>query len=169
MNHVTIYVLNVNFAWLSDSSFWSQGRIQDFHWGGGGGRKRLCARTHIMIADPEVQSPLFDALSCYLSLIFKHSDINWDKKHTTLDQILGGPACCAPQNPPPWTGPRIALSAWTSLIYNKRNSLHTRGVTSFFTGEQRTLGGKKTSRMTKEENFIWHTNLQKYPQLNTYM
>ena len=65
----------------------SQGRIQDFHWGGGG-CKRLCASTHIMSTEPNslsagVQGPLkgpgssggcFNALSCNLSLIFKHSD-----------------------------------------------------------------------------------------------
>ena len=56
----------------------SQGRIQDFHWGGGGG-KRLCAR--ITSATPEVpytagvqalEALVFfcGAFSCYLSLIF---------------------------------------------------------------------------------------------------
>ena len=36
---------------------------------------------------------VFDALSCYLSLIFKHSDTTWDLKNI-VDQILGG------RNPP---------------------------------------------------------------------
>ena len=61
-----------------------QGWFQDFHGGGGGAKK--CARTHITSANPEVpittgpgvQGPLqgpgssrgFDALSCYLRLIF---------------------------------------------------------------------------------------------------
>ena len=31
-----------------------QGRIQDFIWGGGGGRKRICPRTHITSAKPKV-------------------------------------------------------------------------------------------------------------------
>ena len=71
----------------------SRGRIQDFHWGGGGGEhKRLCAHTHITSRKHEVpygRGPgltlwpgssrgVFDALSCYLSLIFKHSDTKWD-------------------------------------------------------------------------------------------
>ena len=29
-----------------------------------------------------VSSPVFDALSCYLSLIFKHSDTKWGYKKT---------------------------------------------------------------------------------------
>ena len=29
-----------------------QGRIQQFHGGGGGGRKRLCARTHFTSSEP---------------------------------------------------------------------------------------------------------------------
>ena len=60
---------------------------QDFHLGG---RKRLCARTHITSAEPNSLSagvPLkgpgssgvvVDAFSCYLSLIFKHSDTKLD-------------------------------------------------------------------------------------------
>ena len=57
-----------------------QGRIQDFHWGGGGRPRMPRARS-------PVQSPFtagmagvlealggFDALSFYMSLILKHSD-----------------------------------------------------------------------------------------------
>ena len=59
--------------------------------GGGGGRKRLCVRTHITSANaakPEFNFgralealEIFDALSCYLSLIFKHFDTKWDFKN----------------------------------------------------------------------------------------
>ena len=87
-----------------------QGWIQDFHLGGGG--KKLCARTHIH--EREARSPLrpgpgpaqvralealgvFDALSYYLSLIFKQSDTKWDIK-TIFDHILGGGG--APVSPP---------------------------------------------------------------------
>ena len=40
----------------------------------------------------------FDALSCYLSHIFKHSDTKCDKKHSqsTLRKGGGVHACCAP-------------------------------------------------------------------------
>ena len=31
----------------------------------------------------------FDTLSCYLSLIIKHSDTKWDNKKNIVDQILG--------------------------------------------------------------------------------
>ena len=54
-----------------------QGRIQDFHWGGGG-RKRLCARTHIS-AEPNsisagVQGPLKGpAMEAALGGLFKYS------------------------------------------------------------------------------------------------
>ena len=76
-----------------------QGRIQDFHLEGGGGAKdyvRACMQ------DREARSPLmrgvFDALSCYRSLIFQHSDTKWDLKKKKekeggkkyIYQILGG-------------------------------------------------------------------------------
>ena len=38
---------------------------------------------------------VLDALSCYLSLIFKHSDTKWDTKNI-VDQILGGGVPDAP-------------------------------------------------------------------------
>ena len=43
----------------------------------------------------------FDALSCYLSPILKHSDTKWDLKNT-VDQILGGGGHLLrpPLNPP---------------------------------------------------------------------
>ena len=49
-----------------------------------GERKGLCERRHITNAKIEGRgsghgsSIGFSALSCYLSLIFKHSDTNWD-------------------------------------------------------------------------------------------
>ena len=58
----------------------------------------MCEQAH---HEREAQSPLrpgsralealggFDALSCYPSLIFKHSDTKWEKKNI-VDQILGG-------------------------------------------------------------------------------
>ena len=62
-----------------------------FHWGGGGAQKIMYMHAHL---ECEAQSPLqpgsralkwalealggLDALSCYLSLIFKHSDTKWD-------------------------------------------------------------------------------------------
>ena len=66
---------------------------------GGGGRgrgtpKRFCARKHITNARPEVpygRGPALgglDALSCYLGIIFNHSDTKLNKN--IVDQILGG-------------------------------------------------------------------------------
>ena len=62
---------------------------------GGGGAKIMCGHAH---HEREARRPLrpgsraplgfFDALSCYLSLIFKHSDAKRVKKHT-VDPILG--------------------------------------------------------------------------------
>ena len=88
-----------------------QGRIQDFHLGGGGG-KRLCARTRIKIAKPEVPygrgpGPVkgswklsgFLRLSLvlsepYLSILIQNGII----KETIVDQNLGGGG--APVAPP---------------------------------------------------------------------
>ena len=85
-----------------------------FSLGGGGGRKRLCARSHITrCAEPNSLSAgvgplkgpgscrvvLMLALSCYLSLIFKHSDKkNWEKKTEThsWSNFRRVRACCAP-------------------------------------------------------------------------
>ena len=91
-----------------------QGRIQDFH--GGGGRKCLCVcvRTYMTSAKRGVpyktgvqcilkgpgSSRVLDALSCYLSLIIKHSDTKWDKKNI-VDQSLGERVCCCHPPPPP--------------------------------------------------------------------
>ena len=90
-----------------------QGRIQDFH--GGGGRKRLCAHActsqarfpKFLIRPGSMHGKLsfffffsFNALSCYLSLIFKHSHTKWDKKTHIVDQILGGRNRRPPLNPP---------------------------------------------------------------------
>ena len=57
---------------------------------------RKCLPFLIIYANsPSLESALgvFDALSCHLSLIFKHSDTKWDKKQTnkqTVNQILRG-------------------------------------------------------------------------------
>ena len=78
-----------------------QGRIQDFHLGGGGGGKRLCARRHITSAEQNslsagVQGPLKGPGSSrvvlmlsrviwalFLSILIKK---NWIKK-TQLIQV----------------------------------------------------------------------------------
>ena len=77
----------------------------EFSLGGGGGAQTImCAHA---LHKREAWSPLrpgsrarlralgapggFDALSCYLSLIFKQSDTKWDKKNPHIvDQILRG-------------------------------------------------------------------------------
>ena len=55
-----------------------QGRIQDFHLGGGGGRKRFCARTHITSAEPNslsagVQGPLKGPGSSWVVLMLSRA------------------------------------------------------------------------------------------------
>ena len=78
-----------------------QGRIQDFHLGEE--QQIMCAHAH---HERKARSPLrpgsrtrlralealgtFDALSCYLSLIFKHSDTKWDKKTHSRSNLRGG-------------------------------------------------------------------------------
>ena len=78
-----------------------QGRIQDFHLGGGGGAQQIKCHKH------EAQSPygrnpalgVFDALSCYLEPYFSAF---WYKmglrKHSLSNFREGGGvhACCAP-------------------------------------------------------------------------
>ena len=87
----------------------NQGRIQDFHLGGGGGRKR-CALTHITSSEPNSHSAGIKGprssrvvlmLSCYLSLIFKHSY----KKKNIVDPILGGGGCKDPPLPKLYVDP----------------------------------------------------------------
>ena len=83
---VTRYVAQlIHSIWISKKS----GADPGFSFRGGGGRKRLCARTHITNAEPNslsagVRARLRDpeALGCNLSLIFKHSDKKLDKKHS---------------------------------------------------------------------------------------
>ena len=61
----------------------TQGRIQDFHGGGGGGvvaNDYGCADAHHYSAKFLIIGPTAGALSCYLSLIFKHSDTKWATK-----------------------------------------------------------------------------------------
>ena len=92
-----------------------QGRIQDFHLGGGGG-KRLCARMHITSAEPNslsagVQGPLKDPGSSRVVLMFSRAIWalffsiliyikNWIKKQNIVDLILGGRLFRRPLDPP---------------------------------------------------------------------
>ena len=63
---------------------YKQRRIQDFHLRGEGG-----AKDYMRVRTPQARSPKFftargfNALLCYLSFIFKHSDTTWDKKKQT--------------------------------------------------------------------------------------
>ena len=73
------------------------GRIQDIH--GGGGRNRLCARTHITSAKPEVLRPGSMGSLVLSEPYFKHSDSKWNiKKQNIVDQNLGvgAPSIYAP-------------------------------------------------------------------------
>ena len=90
---------------------WGTWADPGFSWGGGV-QKIMCANAHY---EHKTRSPfrqgsraclraleilgVFDALLCNLSLIFKHSDSNWDKRNIVNQIFLGG-AYCAP--PPPW-------------------------------------------------------------------
>ena len=109
----------------------SQGRIQDFHLGrggGGGGRKRLCARAPITARNSKYlirRKPLgdFDALSCYLSLMFKHSDTKWDlKKYSRL--YFRGSACCAPSQSATANFLRHPYSCMCHFVYNSILIMH---------------------------------------------
>ena len=74
-------------------SFGMQGRIQYFQieGGGGGGGRLLCKQSPLRL-ESRAAGPLAgpgsftvsDALSCHLSLIFKHSDTNLEEKKNTL-------------------------------------------------------------------------------------
>ena len=91
-----------------------QGRIQDFHWGGG--RKRLCARMHIANPKPEdpyylVPGPAERALEAFTevlmlsraiwALVFKHSDFKNGIKNSHSDfKGEGAPTVAPPINPP---------------------------------------------------------------------
>ena len=85
-----------------------QGADPGFSLGGGGGgwRMIMCAHAH---HEREPRSPFycrgpalgfFDALSCYLSLLFKHSDTKWDKKEEKKSINLKGAPVAPPLNPP---------------------------------------------------------------------
>ena len=84
-------------------SLQTRGGSRIFIGGGGGGANDLCAHTHIMNAKPRVPyngGPLklsagFDALSCYLSPIVKHSDTKWEKRRSNF-RGGGGVAPIAP-------------------------------------------------------------------------
>ena len=52
----------------------------------------------------------FNALSCYLSLIFKHSDFFLMDLKNIVDPILGGGAVAPPLDPPLYTPPRISTA-----------------------------------------------------------
>ena len=93
-----------------------QGRIQHFHLGGGGAWKIMCAHAHhghkarrplwpgsrVRLRDLEALGVFFYALSCYLSLIFKHSDTKWEKKNHSQSNLGGGGAPVAPPLNLPW-------------------------------------------------------------------
>ena len=81
-----------------------------FSWWGGGAQKLMCAHAHY---DHETQRPfrqdskarlkalealgLFYALSCYLRIIFNHSDAKWDLK---TSGFFWGAQVAPPLNPP---------------------------------------------------------------------
>ena len=81
-----------------------------------GVQKIMGAHIHITSVKPEVPmgrglgpalgpwklSGVFDALSCYLSLISKYSDTKWDKKPHSRSNFSGARHLCAPPplNPP---------------------------------------------------------------------
>ena len=56
---------------------------------------QLGSRAHDLRALEALR--VFDALSCYLSLIFKHSHTKWDEKNI-VDKILGGHAPVVPRS-----------------------------------------------------------------------
>ena len=99
VNRLTVHISLCSFT---------QGQIQDFHWGGGGGgRKRLCASMHITSAEPNSLSagvPLIKgpwssrvvlmSSRAIWAFFFKYFDKKLDLKNI-VDQILGPP-------PPPW-------------------------------------------------------------------
>ena len=70
--------------------------------GGGVANDYVCARTsRARRRSPKsLTAEVVDTLSCYLSLIFKHST-KLDIKKNTVDQILGGRKPVAPLPPPP--------------------------------------------------------------------
>ena len=88
-----------------------QGRIQDFHLGEGA-QKIMSGHAH---HEREARSSLrpgsrarlraleplggFDALLCYMSQIFKHSDTKWDLKNTVSN--FRGARLLPPAPPPP--------------------------------------------------------------------
>ena len=108
-----------------------QGRIQDFHLGGGG-QKIMCAHAHherlarcpLRPGSRARLGPLealrvFCALSCYISLIFKHSDTKLDKYKVVL---------CPPLNPSMTdklraeTNSSSFIKAWKTFIWVHRES-----------------------------------------------
>ena len=67
--------------------------MQDFHLEGMQKIMRMyttSAKSKVPYSRGPGSSRVIDALSCYLSLTFKHSDTKWDKKTPIADQILGG-------------------------------------------------------------------------------
>ena len=80
----------------------AKGRIQDFHLGGGGG-KRLCARMHIPSGKPGVQllGLFFLVLSePYILSILIQNGGGGGKPTVTVDENFRGDATVAPPPPP---------------------------------------------------------------------
>ena len=86
-----------------------QGRIQNFHVGGGAHQIMVVHTYHKREArSPYGRGPgpsslealqVFDAISCYMSLIFKlfkHSDAKWEKKYCQSKLGGGGGTPAAP-------------------------------------------------------------------------
>ena len=106
-----------------------QGRIQDFHLGG---RKRLCASTHITNAEPNsllagVQGPLKGPGSSRVVLMVSRAIralflsiliLKIGENTHIVDPILGrARACCAP--PPPPLGSATGEYKSSALAYGK--------------------------------------------------
>ena len=105
-----------------------QGRIQDFHGGGGGAKDYLRAR---ILPEHEPRSPLrpgpmarlraletlgvFNALSCYLSLILEHSDTKYGQNINYDTIIVGRERLLHP--PPP--GSATALLIFGFAVFRK--------------------------------------------------
>ena len=103
---------------------YDQGRIQDFHWGGGGAQKRCACRSRARSPrslTAGVQGACLRALealrggggglmpSCAnWAFIFKHSDTKWDLKEI-VNQIEGG-VPVVPSPPPPPLNPPLMIN-----------------------------------------------------------
>ena len=128
VRHETLPFISITQQWLYcfiiqplSTSRYTKRADSGFSLGGGGGTTDYArARTFMTLRarNPKsltarVQDPLegpgssrrgggVDALSCYLSLIFKHSNTKWDfKKQPIKKKKLGGVRLLCPPPPPP--------------------------------------------------------------------